>query len=212
MVMIAVVVNPKDGRAYFVEVAGNTVFIEDRITRSVVGEGTFEYDRSETEIITGFPRVHTDHGVKQTDVGLGTVLYTGMCAAAAMDFQKKISLDVAIHGPGISSDSNRSTSASKWWNNAKNKYGLAIHIKSSWPRPYKHEADAYPFENALKNHLVAMTVVEDEIEAIDPIAVRAINLSDGKGEDDLILAARSKIDIRPNPYQKLPDGWERWRR
>jgi hypothetical protein len=135
MFTVGLVVNPKSGE--LAEVAYDQD--DERISThdldgEKLGEGYYEGDSDSDSALpqkyTGLPRANTPEGVKERGGGWGTVLYTAMCLGAYLESRGVVRVDLTVSGPGISSgDWSRSSSATKWWYNAVEEYGLASNVE-----------------------------------------------------------------------------------
>lgn len=134
--IFALLANPKDGVPYYAARQGDQRVAIYTLDDEPAGSGYFNYDLHDKygfSSSSGFPRVHTPHGVSGSGKGLGTVLYSSLCAAAFLQSQgRDLRLRMDVNGPGISSQKGtRSDSAEAWWTRAKTTYGLA-HEENVW--------------------------------------------------------------------------------
>jgi hypothetical protein len=198
------IVNPRDGRPFAARLLnGDDVFIYDLNVASgldmkALGHGYFDLGDPSDDVglpafATGFPRVHLPDGVwGKHGEGLGTVLYTALCTAAALDSDDVLRLvRPRQHAPGIcSGEDHRSAAASRWWRNAVRRFGLADEVETELEYDgYRFSvlADVYRYQRALDAHLVALrfrsTRAPNEggfsrpetIELTDPYALAALS-------------------------------------
>lgn len=214
--VFAILVNPRDATLHHGFLDYNKVKLYS-LDNTHQGQGYFNDGNSKYRVasdVTGLPRVHTPSGVREGGTGLGTVLYTALCTAAHLRFENVLGFEADVDGDGISSqEGTRSKSAEAWWENAKERYGLAHlvegEVEEEFDRCFSRgirewveqalanslegaasvdvdhyelcaggtanilaQADAYPWENATKRHLVVALYRGDESaeepEATDP--------------------------------------------
>lgn len=120
--MIGLVVNPRLNEPLLV-----TTDLEFVAIRSL-SEGDFLFkhgagypsdQREKAADATGYPRVHTPHGVKPTGKGYGTSLYSALCMGAYLTNHELVEIGMKVHGDGISSaEADRSREADAWWDAA----------------------------------------------------------------------------------------------
>lgn len=136
--IFGLVVNPRDGRLYLAvgSIESGHVTVCDTAARRM-GNGYLDKDPDSkyaaSAEVTGFPRVHTPDGVTGKGSGLGTVLYTALCARAHLGAQDMLDLPKGMPGrggDGISSETaSRSAAADAWWDRARERFGLAQEVK-----------------------------------------------------------------------------------
>lgn len=132
--IFALLVNPRDGRPYCAvgSIDAGAVTLVN-VDGQRVGGGYLDTEASSkyvsSAVATGLPRAHTPDGVTGKGGGLGTLLYTGLCARAhlgaidALDLPKWMA---GYGGDGISSEtSTRTAQADAWWLRARERFGLA---------------------------------------------------------------------------------------
>ncbi len=101
------------------------------IAQGALDDGSYGAKYTLPAELSGYPRVHTNPGVEapfRAEKGWGTCLYAGAALAAHLGMNSKIPLDkVSGDRDGVCSSANsRSSSASRWWDAARNAYGLAV--------------------------------------------------------------------------------------
>ncbi len=148
--VFAIIVNPRDGVPFVAIKTDHSGVLEysdvsiNRVdTGDVEGVGEFEDDAGSvhnfSSVISGYPRVHTHDGVKTKFSGTGTVLYTALCTAAAMESDRRLAIYVTTSGAGISSGVGRSELAYHWWDLAKSRYGLATEVSGKVTKTLKNQ-------------------------------------------------------------------------
>lgn len=198
------IVNPRDGRPYVARLLdGDDTYIYDLNAASgldmhAVGHGYFDIGDPDDDVglpafATGFPRVHTPDGVfGRHGEGRGTVLYTALAMAAALDHDGELRLvRPRQHAPGIcSGDAHRSAAADRWWRNAVRRFGLADEVETEIEHDgYRFSvlAEVYRYKRALDAHLVAFAFKlgrapneggfsrPEVLSLVDPYALAAIS-------------------------------------
>lgn len=150
--IFAILVNPRDGRLYsgVGSVDDGGVFVCDLAGNRFGGgylDTAVDSEYVASAEATGFPRAHTSDGVTATGAGLGTVLYTSLCARAHLGAVDVLALpDVmpGYRGDGISSETeSRTPQADKWWQRARDRFGLAYAVKGCAHREF-HGVQSVP--------------------------------------------------------------------
>jgi hypothetical protein len=191
----ALVVNPRDGeliQAIQSSKDSDVIFTADMAGKNA-GKGYFgarmHRAYNTCEEFTGFPRAHTEGGVPRKGKGLGTALYTSLVVAAAHNQNPSgewLNIEVNVLGLGICSNSQRSRSASAWWDRAVYQFGLARRATLSPCEEDCETCDSYSFASALANHLIVAiendpsSTYESAMHAeslvlVDPYALLGVN-------------------------------------
>lgn len=143
--IFAVLVNPRDGRLYTaVSAAQETGTYACDLAGRSVGNGYLETRVTSLDAAsataTGLPRAHTTDGAVSVGQGLGTVLYTALCARAHVGATNALALPPrmpARGGDGISSETQtRTADADAWWQRARERFGLAREVRGCAQYPF----------------------------------------------------------------------------
>ncbi len=103
----------------------------DVIAQGALDDGSYGAKYTLPAELSGYPRVHTNPGVEapfRAEKGWGTCLYAGAALTAHLGMNSKVPLDKVFGDrEGVCSDAkSRSSSASRWWDAARDSYGLAV--------------------------------------------------------------------------------------
>lgn len=144
----------------------------DVIAQGALDDGSYGAKYTLPAELSGYPRVHTNPGVEapfRAEKGWGTCLYAGAALTAHLGMNSKVPLDKVFGDrEGVCSDAkSRSSSASRWWDAARDAYGLAVEENvcgvageesRTFASPHTRRNDA-AIENAL-NEMVSDTISE----------------------------------------------------